>query len=144
MKQIRTEVAYNGTGGGALTGTWAQWTSLVISKCSLYWVWCCSRKWIHLSKLIYLWGEGILPQLKLYLGTSLVAQCLRICLPMQGTWVRALVWEDTTCCRATKPMCHNYWACTLETTSHNYRAHAPQLLKPVYSNEDPMQPKINK
>ena len=25
---------------------------------------------------------------------SLVAQWLRICLPMQGTWVRALVWED--------------------------------------------------
>ena len=28
------------------------------------------------------------------LGTSLVAQWLRIHLPMQGTWVRALVWED--------------------------------------------------
>ena len=26
---------------------------------------------------------------------SLVAQWLRICLPMQGTWVRALVWEDS-------------------------------------------------
>ena len=29
-------------------------------------------------------------------GTSLVAQWLRICLPMQGTWVRALVREDPT------------------------------------------------
>ena len=29
-------------------------------------------------------------------GASLVAQWLRICLPMQGTWVRALVWEDPT------------------------------------------------
>ena len=27
-------------------------------------------------------------------GTSLVAQWLRIRLPMQGTWVRALVQED--------------------------------------------------
>ena len=27
---------------------------------------------------------------------SLVAQWLRICLPMQGTRVRALVWEDPT------------------------------------------------
>ena len=44
----------------------------------------------------------------LYLGTSLVAQWLRICLPMQGTWVQALVWEDLTCCGATKPMRHNY------------------------------------
>ena len=42
------------------------------------------------------------------LGTSLVAQWLRICLPMQGTWLRALVREDPTCCGATKPMRHNY------------------------------------
>ena len=44
-------------------------------------------------------------------GASLVAQWLRIRLPMQGTWVRALVWEDSTCRGATKPMCCNYWAC---------------------------------
>ena len=31
------------------------------------------------------------------IGTSLVAQWLRILLPMQGTWVRALVGEDPTC-----------------------------------------------
>ena len=39
---------------------------------------------------------------------SLVAQLLRICLPMQGTRVRALVREDPTCCGATGPMSHNY------------------------------------
>ena len=39
---------------------------------------------------------------------SLVAQWLRICLPMQGTRVRALVWEDPTCRGATKPVRHNY------------------------------------
>ena len=39
---------------------------------------------------------------------SLVAQWLRICLLMQGTWVRALVWEDPTCRRATRPVSHNY------------------------------------
>ena len=39
---------------------------------------------------------------------SLVAQWLRVCLPMQGTWVRALVWEDPTCRGATKPVRHNY------------------------------------
>ena len=38
---------------------------------------------------------------------SLVAQWLRICLPMQGTRVRALVWEDPTCCGATGPVSHN-------------------------------------
>ena len=42
------------------------------------------------------------------LRVSLVVQCLRIRLPMQGTQVRALVQEDPTCCRATKPMRHNY------------------------------------
>ena len=41
---------------------------------------------------------------------SLVAQWLRICLPMQGTRVRALVREDPTCRGATKPVRHNYGA----------------------------------
>ena len=42
---------------------------------------------------------------------SLVAQWLRVGLPMQGTRVWALVWEDPACRRATRPMSHNYWAC---------------------------------
>ena len=41
-------------------------------------------------------------------GVSLVAQWLRICLPMQGTRVRALVWEDPTCRGAAGPVSHNY------------------------------------
>ena len=52
--------------------------------------------------------------------TSLVVQWLRILLPVQGARVQALVWEDPTCSRATKPVLHNYLACTLEPTSHNY------------------------
>ena len=28
---------------------------------------------------------------------------MRIHLPMQGTWIKPLVREDSTCCRATKP-----------------------------------------
>ena len=47
-------------------------------------------------------------RLEMNYRTSLVAQWLRICLPMQGTRVRALVWEDPTCRRATRPMSHNY------------------------------------
>ena len=38
---------------------------------------------------------------------SLVAQWLRICLLMQGTRVRALVWEDPTCHGAAGPVSHN-------------------------------------
>ena len=53
------------------------------------------------------------------LGTYLVVQWLRIRLPMQGTRVWALVLEDPTCRRATKPVRHNYWA------------HVPQSLKPM-------------
>ena len=46
--------------------------------------------------------------IKVYVRASLVAQWLRICLLMQGTRVRALVWEDPTCRGATRPVSHNY------------------------------------
>ena len=39
---------------------------------------------------------------------SLVVQWLRICLLMQRTRVRTLVWEDPTCRGATRPVSHNY------------------------------------
>ena len=29
-------------------------------------------------------------------GTSLVVWGIRICLPVQGTWIQSLVWEDST------------------------------------------------
>ena len=67
-------------------------------------------------------------------GTSLVAQWLRIHLPMQGTQVRALVREDPTCRGETKPMRHNYWACApracapQEEKPWQWEARAPQLL----------------
>ena len=41
-------------------------------------------------------------------GASLVAQWLRILLPMQGTRVQALVQEDPTRRGAAKPVRHNY------------------------------------
>ena len=75
---------------------------------------------------------GRKPPVKEKPGTSLVAQWLRIRLPIQGTRVRALVWEDPICRRATKPMHPKYWACAVEPVSHNYWAHVPQLLKPMH------------
>ena len=92
-------------------------------------------------------------------GASLVAQWLRIRLPMQGTWVRALVWEDPTCRRAARPVSHNYWACASGTCApqwerpRQWEARAPRWRvaparrnwrKPSHRNEDPSQPKINK
>ena len=93
-------------------------------------------------------------------------QWLRICLAMQGTPVGSLVWEDPTCRGATKPVHHNYWAhvlqplkaARLESVLPNERplkreAHLrpamksnlllPQLVKPMQSNEDPAQQKID-
>ena len=97
-------------------------------------------KWVLSSPGTRTEIEIVRKEWKSSVWASLVAQWLRIRLPMQGTWVRALVREDPTCRGATKPVCHNDWACALEPTSHNYwacmpqrlslrsRAHEPQLL----------------
>ena len=85
--------------------------------------------------------NGISALIRRELRTSLVAQCLRIHLPMQGTWVRSLVQEDPTCHGATKPVHHNYWACALEPSSHNYWAHAPQLLIPCAATMEACAPR---
>ena len=71
-----------------------------------------------------------------FIGTSLVTQWLRICLPMQGTWVQSLVQEDPTCHGGTKPVPHNYWDQALEPVSCSYgspmpRTCAPQQEKPL-------------
>ena len=49
-----------------------------------------------------------------------MAQWLGICLPMQGTRVRVLVWEDPTCREAAKLM-------RPQLLSLRSRAHEPQL-----------------
>ena len=53
------------------------------------------------------------------LGTSLVEQYLKICLPMQGTWIQSLVEELRS------HMLLGYWA------------HALQLENPACHNEEP-------
>ena len=73
--------------------------------------------------------------------TLLVTQWIRICLPMQGTQVWSLVQEDSTCCRAGKPIRQNYWARVLVPSSHSYprphaattEAHAPRTCAPAKS-----------
>ena len=63
---------------------------------------------------------------------SLVAQWIRIRLPMQETQVRSLVREDPTCRGATKPVRHNYWACALEPVLRSKRSHRNE--KPAHRN----------
>ena len=64
-------------------------------------------------------------------------------LAMQGTQVRSMVQEDSTCHGAMKPGYHDYWACVLQLlkavslepvfrhriTHHNEKPRAPQLEK---------------
>ena len=45
---------------------------------------------------------------KTHARASLVAQWLRVCLPMQVMRVCALVWDDPICCGASGPVSHNY------------------------------------
>ena len=66
----------------------------------------CSRFRGHTLKEKYVFDERLSKMI--VQGASLVAQWLRICLLMQGTWIRALVWEDPTCRGATRPVSHNY------------------------------------
>ena len=67
-------------------------------------------------------------------GASLVAQWLRICLLMQGTQVRALVWEDPTCRRATRPMSHTAEPARLEPVLRNKRGHDSE--RPAHRDEE--------
>ena len=64
------------------------------------------------------WPIDVWPLIRNW-GTSLVVQWLTICLPMQAIRVPSLVQKDPTCCGATKPMCHSYWACILEPRNSN-------------------------
>ena len=54
--------------------------------------------------------------------TSLVSLWVSVCLPMQGTWVRSLVWEDPTCHKQ-QSLC----AAAIEPTSYNHQAHTLHL-----------------
>ena len=87
----------------------------------------CVRWWM-LNKSIVVIVSQYIQTSNHRIGTSLVAQWLRIRLPMQGTRVRSLVREDPTCCGATKPVCHNYWACVLQLLK-------PVCLEPVLRNK---------
>ena len=55
----------------------------------------------------YYFSSSVQVAIENYHRASLVAQWLRICLLMQGTRVRALVWEDPTCHGAAGPVSHN-------------------------------------
>ena len=55
-----------------------------------------------------------------FLGASLEAQWIKICLPMQQTQVPALVQEYSVSHTAARLLCHYCWARSLEPMSHSY------------------------
>ena len=83
----------------------------------------------------------IIPNIKKKNWTSLEVQWIWICLLMQGARVWSLVWEDSTCQEAIKPMCH-YWAHGLEFSATTTEPACSDYWSPrKESNEDPAQHK---
>ena len=74
--------------------------------------------------------------------TSLVVQEIGSHVPMQGTCVQPLVWEDSTCLRATKPVCHNYWS--LHTYSLCSTREATKRSPHTITKSSPYLPKLEK
>ena len=108
LKSVLTNFQ-NTTWGSSTPPTETQWIKLF----EKYWL-GTNRHQIQCEALGTKWwkeqslehsGES---DIKQHPRASLVAQWLRIHLPMQGTRVRALVQEDPTCRGATKPVHHNY------------------------------------
>ena len=64
----------------------------------------------------------------------MVARWFRICLPMQGTRVRALVWEDPTCHGATRPVSQITEPARLEPVLRNKRGRDSE--RPVHRDEE--------
>ena len=103
--------------------------------------WVCwgagkGRGWRAQSSSAVAWHRGSLctsassslkwrVRLPLWLGGK------EICLPVQVTQVRSLIWEDPTSCGAAKLVCHSYWASAPEP-GNNYWAPLLQLPKPVH------------
>ena len=54
---------------------------------------------------------------------------------MQETWVQSLMGEESTGCRATKPLGHSYWACAVEPHSHDNQSQC--TLEPGLCNRSP-------
>ena len=90
-----------------------------------------NTEWVMMSftELEHCDGLVHLIILKRKTWTSLVIQWMRIHLPTQGSQVWPLVQEDSTWHRATKFVCHNYWACALGPRNCNCWAHRTHLRK---------------
>ena len=88
---------------------------------------CPSRVWfseiITIKKICSEYILGVFSMKVMYLGgLPWWLGDRRICLAVQKAWVQSLVWDDPTCCKATKPEHRSYWACSPQPGSHNCRS----------------------
>ena len=88
--------------------------NMLFAKCLTTRCFCNVKNEISLYKGILI--NTLLTEVEGFLGGSMVKNPPAV----HGTWVQFQAWEGPTCLGATKPMCHNYWACVLELASHNY------------------------
>ena len=115
----------------------------------LNWTYCFPWFIVHLSQIeglrsqcimvniCILQNQVILRYIDLAKGIKwhwdiLFVQWLRICLPVQGTWIWSLTQEDPTYNGAAKPMHHSYWA-------HVSGASAPKQKPPQWETYAPQQ-----
>ena len=101
LKKLKIELPYNPA--ITLLGIFLKKTKTLIEKDT-----CTFMFTTALFATSKIWKQSKCPSNRRMDRASLVVQWLRICLPMQGTWVQALVCEDPTFCGATKPVSHNY------------------------------------
>ena len=117
--------------------------SELVSELLIYLAGGCQIKqklWDHLKRLTII-------QKKSDGGTSLVIHWLIIHLPMWGTRVQTMVWEDSACQGATKPTRSQLFSqhsrtcelqllspCAATTKAYSPRACEPQLEQPLLSS----------
>ena len=96
-------------------------------------IWLSAHVLHDVSFLTVVVGPRLPDFVKKWAGrASLLAQWLRICLPVQETWVQSLVQEDPVCHEAAEPVGHDFWACAVEPASCACWARVPLLLKPAH------------
>ena len=115
---------------------------------------CANADGFLTSREEWVQGQGESSPLLLHLGTdrrnrwqraSRVARWMGVRLPMQGTLVQPLAWEDSACSETAGPLRHNYWVRTLEPRSRTAEFADRELVlckrshrkeKPAHRNEE--------
>ena len=64
--------------------------------------------------------------LRMHLPKNKQTNKKRMHLPTLGTWVQSLIWEDSTCGGAIRPVCQNYWSPCVSRTHTSQQEKPPQ------------------